>query len=339
MIWILISKKLIINESVSTFKNRSTIVMKKFQLGFLMVLFAVFVVGCGANDNEEENENTEAETVTVEHELGTSEVNKNPEKIVVFDMGSLDTLDKLGIEVTGVPQSSMPSYLDKYTGDEYENVGGLKEPDFEKIAEIDPDLIIISGRQSDLYDQFTEITDSTIYLGVDATRYMDSFEENMHVLGEIFNKESEVDKELADIEDSIDTIHEKASDSGKEGLIILANDDKISAYGSSSRFGLIHDVFGVKASDENIEVSTHGKNVSFEYVKEQNPDLLYVIDRSAAIGEESAAKQIVENKLVESTNAYKNDDIIYLNPDVWYLSGGGLISVKEMLNEIDESIE
>jgi len=317
--------------------------MKKHRLLIILGILLFVLGACGSADDEDEAGNDAAddqpEAVTVEHELGTTEIEKNPEKVVVFDFGVLDSLDELGINVAGVPQSNLPSYLDKYEGDEYENVGSLKEPDFEKIAEIDPDLIIISGRQSDLYDQFTEITDSTIYLGVDATRYMDSFEENMHVLGEIFNKESEVDKELADIEDSIDTIHEKASDSGKEGLIILANDDKISAYGSSSRFGLIHDVFGVKASDENIEVSTHGKNVSFEYVKEQNPDLLYVIDRSAAIGEESAAKQIVENKLVESTNAYKNDDIIYLNPDVWYLSGGGLISVKEMLNEIDESIE
>jgi len=317
--------------------------MKKHRLLIILGILLFVLGACGSADDEDEAGNDatdeQPETVTVEHELGTTELEKNPEKVVVFDFGVLDSLDELGINVAGVPQSNLPSYLDKYEGDEYENVGGLKEPDFEKIAEIDPDLIIISGRQSDLYDQFTEITDNTIYLGVDATRYMDSFEENMHVLGEIFDKESEVDKELADIEDSIDTIHEKASDSDKEGLIILANDDKISAYGSSSRFGLIHDVFGVKASDENIEVSTHGKNVSFEYVKEQNPDLLYVIDRSAAIGEESAAEQIVENKLVESTNAYKNDDIIYLNPDVWYLSGGGLISVKEMLNEIDESIE
>jgi|SRR5690625_3339553 len=317
--------------------------MKKYRLLVILGLLLFVLGACGSSDEEQGSENNDSgeqpETVTIEHELGTTELEKNPERVIVFDFGVLDSLDELGIDVTGVPQSNLPSYLDKYEGEEYENVGGLKEPDFEKIAEIDPDLIIISGRQSDLYDQFTEITDKTIYLGVDATRYMDSFEENMHVLGEIFDKESEVDKELTDIENSIDTIHEKAADSGKEGLIILANDDKISAYGSGSRFGLIHDVFGVQASDESIEVSTHGKNVSFEYVKEQNPDLLYVIDRSAAIGEESAAKQIVENKLVESTNAYKNDDIIYLNPDVWYLSGGGLISVKEMLNEIDESIE
>src|SRR5699024_8688049 len=248
----------------------------------------------------------------------------------------LDTLDELGVEVTGVPQGNMPSYLDKYDSSDYENVGSLKEPDFEKIAEIDPDLIIISGRQSDLYDQLEELG-PTIYLGVDTSRYMESFEENTTIVGEIFGKEEEVETALAEVEESVADIQAKAEEADANGLIILANDDKISAYGPSSRFGIIHDVFGIPAVDEDIEVSTHGNNVTFEYVAEMNPDMLFVIDRSAAIGEGENAKQIVENQLTERTNAYKNDKIIYLDPDFWYLSGGGLISVTEMIKEIDAS--
>src|SRR5699024_11619578 len=98
---------------------------------------------------------------------------------------------------------------------------------------------------------------------------------------------------------------EKAEEADKSGLIVLANDDKISAYGPSSRFGLIHDVFGVKPVDEDIEASTHGMNVSFEYVTEQDPDLLYVIDRGAAIGEKSAAENVGENQMKEKKKDYK----------------------------------
>src|SRR5690625_2029679 len=292
--------------------------MKRIIYGILLTVFAILLVGCGTNQEDTQNvsDNDETGIIKVEHELGTTEVPKNPEKVVVFDFGILDTLDKLGIEVAGLPQATIPSYLDKYASDDYENVGSLKEPDIEKIAEIDPDLIIISARQASLYEQFQEITEATIDLSVDTTQYMDSFEENMITIGEIFGKESEIEEELTQVEDSISALYEKAEANDKNALIILANDDKISAYGPSSRFGLIHDVFGVEATDENIEASTHGKNVSFEYVKEQNPDILYVIDRGAAIGEESSAKAIVENKLVENTNAYKNDDIVYLDPEL-----------------------
>ncbi|WP_174615653.1 siderophore ABC transporter substrate-binding protein [Virgibacillus ihumii] len=313
--------------------------MKKVLLLSVIVSMVVFMAACGSTDaSGGDKSNGSAETITVKHELGETEVPKNPEKVVVFDYGTLDTLDKLGIEVTGVPHGSMPDYLSKYEGDDYENVGSLKEPDFDKLAQINPDLIIISGRQSSLYDQLQELA-PTIYLGVDTTRYMDSFKENLATIGKIFDKQDKIDQEMKKIEKSIADLKEKASNMDKETLIILANDDKISAYGPNSRFGMIHDVFGVPAADEGIEVSTHGMNVSFEYVVEQNPDILYVIDRGAVVGSDSSAQQLVENELTKKTNAYKNDNIVYLNPDYWYLSGGGLVSVQEMVNEIAASLK
>lgn len=317
--------------------------MRRFLTLILMSVFVLALAACGgtnegeATENESEEEPEETEEVVVEHELGETTVEKNPENVVVFDFGSLDTLDKLDIDVTAVPKQNIPEYINQYDTEEYENVGSLKEPDFEKLAEIDPELIIISGRQADLYDQLTELA-PTIYLGVDETDYMNSFENNVGIIGEIFNKEDEAQTELDAIEDQVDATAKKAEEADKSGLIVLANDDKISAYGPSSRFGLIHDVFGVKPVDEDIEASTHGMNVSFEYVTEQDPDLLYVIDRGAAIGEESAAEIVVENKLMEKTKAYKEDNIIYLDPEYWYLSGGGLQSVSKMVEEVDESL-
>lgn len=330
-------------------------IMRKFFMILALGILIAVITACGSSNTEEENntsennasENTsekssdnEADkTITVEHELGQTEIQKNPEKVVVFDFGILDTFDRLGLDVAGVAKSStLPTYLEKYSDEQYENVGSLKEPDFETLANIDPDLIIISGRQAPVYDQLMEIA-PTIYLGVDTTRYMDSFKENMGIIGEIFNKQGEVKEELEKIDDAIATLQGKANENGENALIILANDDKISAYGPNSRFGMIHDVFGIPAVDENIEASTHGMNVTFEYVLEQDPEMLYVIDRGAVVNGESSAKQIVENELVEGTKAFQNDNIFYLNPEFWYLSGGGLVSVSEMVNEISSSLE
>ncbi|MFD1065173.1 siderophore ABC transporter substrate-binding protein [Oceanobacillus locisalsi] len=320
--------------------------MKKSLLFLILASFLLVLAACGSSDDsgnaEEGNSESEGEdqTVTIEHELGETEVPVNPEKVVVFDFGILDTLDQLNIPVEGVAKSgTIPSYLEEYESDEYENIGGLKEPDFEKIAEIDPDLIIISGRQADSYEELQKLG-PTVHLGVDTTRYMDSFEENMHKVGQIFDIDDQVSEELQTIEDNITALQDKAENAG-DALIILANDDKISAYGPNSRFGIIHDVFDVSPADEGIDASTHGMNVSFEYVMEENPDTLYVIDRGAAIGSEGETNttDLVENDLTANTEASENDRIFYLNPDVWYLSGGGLQSVQEMINEIDESLE
>ncbi|MED0676524.1 siderophore ABC transporter substrate-binding protein [Aneurinibacillus thermoaerophilus] len=316
--------------------------MKKAFMFFIIAVLATLVVACGSNRSNEVSKGSEptkeSEEITIKHQLGETKVKKNPEKVVVFDYGTLDSLDKLGIEVAGLPKSHLPPYLAKFKDDKYANLGSLLEPDFEKINALHPDLIIISGRQSKLYDEFKKIA-PTIYLGVDTKKYMKSFEENAKTLGKIFNKESEVEKELAKVKEDVKKLKEKASATGKNALIILANDGKVSAFGPSSRFGIIHDEFGFTPADKNIQASTHGKSISFEYIVEKNPDYLFVIDRGAVVGGQSSAKQVVENELVKNTKAYKNGNVVYLDPNYWYLSGGGLVSVSEMVKEVEASIK
>lgn len=324
--------------------------MKKISMMLLMAALMIVLAACGTKDNDkakDEGSNSSstpdssetAETVSVKHELSDTpvEVPKNPEKVVVFDFGTLDTLDDLGVEVAGLPRTNVPGYLSKYDDDKYVNLGSLKEPDFEALNTLKPDVIFISGRQSDMYKDFAEIA-PTVYVGLDTAHYMESFKHNAELMGEIFGKEDEVKNELADIDERVAAINEKAAKSDSKALIVLANEGKVSAYGPSSRFGLIHDVMGFKPADEKIEVSTHGQNVSFEYILEKNPDVLFVIDRDAAIGNGASAQGAIENDLVKKTEAFKNGKIVYLNGEYWYLSGGGLLSMKEMIKEVEESL-
>ncbi|MBC1559999.1 siderophore ABC transporter substrate-binding protein [Listeria booriae] len=313
--------------------------MKKLLMAAMLMLLAVFAVACGTDEKTKADEETTAKELTIKHELGETKVKQNPEKVVVFDFGTLDTLQALGLSnnVAGLPKQSLPKYLNDFAADKYANLGGLKEPDFEKINEAAPDLNIISGRQSDSYDKFSDIA-PTIYQGVDAKDYMKSFQTNVNTIASIFGKEDEAKKQLDAIDKQVADVKASVPE-GKTGLILLANDGKMSAYGPGSRFGLIHDVLGVTPADPNIEASTHGQSVSSEYIAEKNPDYIYVVDRGAAVGGESSAKSVVENELVKKTNAYKNDHIVYLNPEYWYLSGGGLESVAEMVKEVGDSLK
>ena len=127
------------------------ILVKKLSLFIISILFVLIAAACGSSNSSEqanasEEPKKESEEITITHKLGEVTFNKNPEKVVVFDFGTLDTLDKLGVEVAGLPKENIPQYLSKYEDEKYENTGSLKEPDFEKIHEIGPDLIIISGR-------------------------------------------------------------------------------------------------------------------------------------------------------------------------------------------------
>lgn len=324
--------------------------MKKWILVLLAVVLIGFLAACGetedqANEAEATEEKTGAQEetasskfpMTITHELGETVLEEKPENVVVFDFGILDALNTLDVEVTGIPQAAIPPYLEEYAGEEYTNVGSLKEPDFEAIHAMQPDLIIISGRQADLYPEFEEIA-TTVYMGLDTTDYMNSFETNMTLLGEMFEKEEEMATELETVKSEIDGIASEVEAVEGKALFVLINEGKVSAYGPASRFGLIHDVFGYNAADENLEVSTHGQGVSYEYLAETNPDILFVLDRSQAIASGEAGNADFENELVQKTNAYKNGKIIYVDPSSWYLAGGGLQSMRIMIEDMKKGM-
>lgn len=294
-----------------------------------------------SNKGKQEVKESSKEVVKVEHALGSTEVAENPEKIVVFDYAALDAMETLDIDgVVGVAKgSSIPKYLNKYEGDEYANVGGLKEPDLEKINELDPDLIIINGRQHSFYDKLNQIA-PTISLSKEDGKYMESFSHNMEVLGDIFNKEEKVDQELAKIDKKIEKINKQVTDKGYKATTLMVSDGTLSVFGEDSRFGLIYKNLGFKNTDENVKTADHGQDVSFEYVASQDSDYMFVIDKSVISSdkEQKPAAEILNNDLINNTKVAKENNIVYLDTHAWYLSDGGFISTNNMIDEISKAI-
>lgn len=309
---------------------------------FLNYAVAALVVCSSCNTNSQgETEQSDENTITVEHLSGSTSVKMNPENVVVLHFGALDTYENLDLQpyVKGLAASNIPAYLSSFENQEgLVDVGTIKEANIEKVNAVEPDLIIIGGRMAVNYDELSKVA-PTINLDIDMDNYWESFKDNQRVIGKLYNKEEQVENELEDIDTRIAAIKSKADASGKRALIVLTNEGRMSAYGKGSRFGIIHDVFGVQPADDNIDASAHGQSISNEFIKEANPDILFVIDRGAAIKRETANLAQFANPLIQQTNAYKNDKVIFLNPEVWYLSGGGLKSIKLMLDEVEKAIE
>lgn len=306
--------------------------MKKW---FLLVI-AICIVALGACGKGADQAASSDQKMTIKHELGSTDVVKDPKKIVVFDFGTLDTLDELGIEVAGLPKEIIPAYLKKYKADQYTNVGSLKEPNFEAISELAPDVILISGRQADLYKEFSKIA-PTIYMGIDTQDYMPSFKHNVTTLGELFGKEDEAATALKEIDQQIAAVKADAKQA-PESLVLIAGDKSMSAYGPGSRFGLIYDALGLTAVDTTLDQAVHGQDVSYEYIVKKNPGILFVIDRGEAIGEGASAKQAIDNDLLKNVDAVKTNKVVYLSGDVWYLSGGGIQSIEKMIEEVKTAL-
>ena len=123
----------------------------------------------------------------------------------------------------------------------------------------------------------------------------------------------------------------------------MATSGSFTLLGDDGRCSIIGNEIGYKnIGITNEEVtSTHGNESSFELVLELNPDYIFVLDRDAAIATEGAklAQEIVENELVMKTDAYKNNNIIYLgNPAVWYTAEGGITALDIMLKDLESKL-
>ena len=318
--------------------------MKKWQKTILSLASIFTLAACGAQEGAADmadstiaaNSSAESEAmVTIEDARGSTEVPKDPENVAVLDFGHLDTLIALGKEdaVTGTATENMPAYLTD-TADQFENVGTLKEPNVEALANLAPELIIISNRLVDFAEQLEEIA-PVVVLSVDYTDYWGSSQKNITTLGTIFDEEDAAKAAIATLNEEIEAVQATTAGISEKTLTLLLNDGSMSAFSTGSRFGFIYDTLGFTPVDAAIEDSTHGQSVGYEGLLEINPQILFVVDRTAVIGtasDENAA--LLENDFVYQTDAYKNNKIINLSSDLWYLSGGGIESIHLMVEEV-----
>lgn len=276
-----------------------------------------------------------AQEITVTHAQGETTLPGVPAKVVSFDFAAIETLEALGIDIAGLPGSNLPAHLEKYAGEDYAKVGSLFEPDYEALAALEPDLIIVAGRSSTAYPELAKIA-PTVDLSNDWVNFYDSIKANAEIVGQIFDKGAEIDALIAETDAKVEATRAAAADAGT-GLIVLTSGAEVSAYGPGSRFGFIHHTLGVTPVIEDVEAATHGDAISFEFILETNPDLLFVIDRDAATGQ-GAAAAILDNELVAETTAWKNGAVVYIDPVRAYIVNGGLVSFGMMADQVTEAL-
>ncbi|MES0812679.1 siderophore ABC transporter substrate-binding protein [Roseibium sp. SCPC15] len=276
-----------------------------------------------------------AETVSVETARGAVTAPSKPETVAVFDIAALDTLRALGVEIAGTPERVYVEYLQD-TANGAEKVGTLFEPDFEAVNALQPDLIVAGGRSSKQVEALSEFA-PTIDMTIWGDGLLDQAKARLNAYGTIFDKQDTARKLEDNLTGAVDAVKAQTAEAGK-ALIVLTNGPKLSVYGKASRFGWLHTELGIQPVIEDVKASTHGEAVSFEFIRDANPDWLIVIDRAAAIGEDAAlAAETLNNKLVAETTAWKSGQVIYLDASKVYIAAGGYQSLMSTLQDLSKA--
>lgn len=314
--------------------------MKRF---ISLMMSALLVLGLCAVASAEASD-----TVTITALNGSGEavelsVPRDPQRIAILDMASLDILDSLGLSdrVVGSAGTTLDYLQHVVTDENVVNLGTIKEADMEAVMACEPDIIFIGGRLSASYDALSEIA-PVVYLSTDSELgVVESVRKNATTIAGIFGLEAQVEEKMADFSDRISALQEISKD--KTAIVGLVTSGGFNVLGNDGRCSLIGREVGFNniGVDANIDTSTHGNEASFEFVVEKNPDYIFVMDRDAAIATEGAklAQEIVENELVMGTDAYKNGNIVYLaHPAVWYTAEGGITALDIMLQDLETEL-
>lgn len=281
-----------------------------------------------------------AAPVALESPVGKITVQDNVNKIAVLDFAALDTLNTLegGNKVIGLPlAATLPAQLSSFKNDKMIDFGTVKEVNLEKLASAKPQLVIIGGRLAQQGKTISQIAPTYQY-SLDLANYWSSFRQQTMNIAQLTGKTQLAEQKISALESKISQTAQKTK--GKTALIIMVNNGKMAAFGSKSRFGIIHDSLGFTPIDSSIKVGTHGQGISHEFIAEKNPDYLFVIDRAAAISNKTGqAQQTLDNEIIKKSKAFKNGNIVYLNARNWYLMNGGLTAMGEMIDEVASAVK
>lgn len=347
------------------------------KLYLLMAASLMLVVAaCGSNEEESADNGTEnggesTETVSYHNQFTigpprgedgdetevdeTIELPKNPENVVIFDLGVATTFPALGIEenIAGLPKgennSTLSDELEVFESDQYQNLGGLFEPDYEAIAEIQPEVIMLHGRQSnsEIIGELESAAPNAAIINVsaDSNNYFEDVKANTLFLGELFDVEDKAQELVDEMDNKLEEVSSNVQGLDETMLFIQTNGGDISFHGPGGRYGFLYEELGFTSAGEQEgegeeETSNHGNQISYEFIAETNPGMILVMDRGAAVSEgDATSTSILENDVTANVDAVSNGNITELNPTTWYLNAGGYGTAMSQLDEIQTAVD
>ncbi len=314
--------------------------MKKHMILSCLLGLCVMASAPAIAQNAEPLEYKETLTSTKGHAKVTTTIEAkiplNPQRVVAIDYITPDLLASWGIldKVVAMPKATTLPHLQAEM-DKIPSAGGMKEFDAKAIAALKPDLITISARLGSKYAEISRIAPTII----NAVEYnMDPFESFKEVgmrNAKIYGMEAKFKEQLAPIEKRVAAIKEKSKGKTMMGIIIVR--DEAIVLGNNSRASMIPVSFGFENVGLN-EKTGRSTVKTLEAIKKLDPDYLFVLSKDLGTGMKGArsADEVLKSDIFQNSKAYKNGNVSYLNPGIWYLAEGGVEAMDIMLKDVEK---
>jgi iron complex transport system substrate-binding protein len=277
--------------------------------------------------------------VTVKHRLGNTVIERPPQRVAALDMNEVDFLDQLGVPVIGMPKDFVPHFLAKYqNAPGVQDLGSIVQPNLERVHAARPDLVLITSLQASHYPELSAMA-PTIQFDVDyrnsQARHIEVVRDHLTTLGRVFGKQELAAKKAAELDAKVAQARRATEGRPEKALIVLHNNGAFSSFGPQSRYGFVFSALGVKPAGPASETGLHGQPVSSEFIRQADPDIVYVVDRTAVMERRPALDaNSLANPLLRETRAWKTGRVVFADAQAWYVTAASPTSLAIVIDDV-----
>lgn len=310
--------------------------IKKHLGAVALWVLALVLVGCGGGAGDSgDGESAGTETRMVEHAMGEAEVSGDPERVVVLDTGELDSAITLGVTPVGAVEAiegeGLPSYLEGT--EEIENVGTIEQPNLERIAALEPDLILSSKlRHEQIYEQLNEIA-PTVFTETTGVSWKENFDLHARALG----KTGEAKQVREDYEQRLvefrGAMGDRLGETEVSVIRFLPGDTRI--YQKESFIGTILEDAGLPRPPSQDVEEFAILNASEELIPKMGGDAIFVTVYGPE--EETTRQRITSDPLWQELEAVQEGRVYEVSDDLWML-GIGYTAADGVIDDLTRNL-
>ncbi|MGO1948890.1 MAG: ABC transporter substrate-binding protein [Mycobacteriaceae bacterium] len=306
----------------------------------------LFAASCGSGDDggDSGEGDSGSDTRTVSHVAGETEVPVDPENVVSLWAPTLSAMFALDEPPQAYAHNTEPlegiEYPEGVDIGELDHVGESTEPDLEKIANADPDLIIGSSVHEELFDDLDLIA-PTVILEWDGTH---AWKQHLTDVAEVLGAEDAATQvedgysaRAGEVADSISATGTEPSDI--ETSVVRFHDEELRLEVQNSFTGMVvADVGLARPGKQDVEEEGSGYiPVSLENLTDADGDAMfaYSIAQSNQEGTDLLS-EAEDSPLWGSLDAVGNDAVYTVDYDLW--NAAGYIAAHGVLDDIEENL-
>ncbi|WP_342424514.1 iron-siderophore ABC transporter substrate-binding protein [Paenibacillus sp. FSL E2-0178] len=260
--------------------------------------------------------------VTITHLKGEYTLTEKPKVIAALDVKFVDQLIAVGERPAGSvvagTKDEFPEYLNAQLGD-VKVLGTRDEPNLEAIVALNPDLILMTDFQEEVYDSVSQIAPTVVL------DFYEDWRDTLAVIGTITGKQAEAETVRQAYGDKITGLREQlAAKLGDETVaLIRPRPEGIRVHGPEHRTGsILYEDLGLKAPAFVQEIKDDTSvEISMETVADVGADHYFLLSDDLFAKE---AEALAGSPVWKSLDAVKNNRAYDVNSTLWIAYYGPL---------------